>query len=178
AVAANARVAQGRSPASGHAVVGAAADPEPIVRITAVRSLAILDEPRAVSVVAAHLADPARLVRVSAAEALLLHGVVQIDGAAGQALTQAQEELAETLRTFNDEASDHTTLGRLEAARGQNAAAVAELKTAIELDPRDARPHVYLGIVTARAGRYDEALQHWKTARSLAPNFPNLDRLI
>ena len=85
---------------------------------------------------------------------------------------------AESLRTFNDVASDHTTLGWLEAARGGGEEAAKELRIAIDLDPRDARPHVYLGILAARAGRYDEALQHFKTAKTIAPGYQNLDRLI
>jgi len=161
-----------------NALIGAAADPEPIVRITAVRSLAAVDDPRVPSVLAAHLADPIRLVRVSAAEGLLDRGVARLDGAAGDALTRAQDELADSLRTFNDVSSDHTTLGWLDALRGRPAESAAELRTAIELDPRAARPRVYLGVLAARGGKYEEAVRHWKAARALAPAYPNLDRLI
>src|SRR5436853_395324 len=80
---------------------------------------------------------PARVVRVAAAEGLLQHGVTTIDGPARQVLAQAQDELAESLRTFNDVAADHTTLGSLESARGRDDAASAELTTAVNLDPAD-----------------------------------------
>ncbi len=161
-----------------NALVAAASDPEPIVRITAIRSLAVLDDARVVPVVAAHLTDPARVVRSSAAQALLDHGVARLDGAAGDALARAQEELATSLRMFNDVAADHTTLGWLEASRGQSAEAAAELRTAADLDPRAARPRVYLGIVAARAGKYDEALEQFHAAKKLSPDYANLDRLI
>jgi tetratricopeptide (TPR) repeat protein len=161
-----------------NALIGAAADPEPMVRITAVRTLALVDEPRVTPVLAAHLVDPSRVVRVSAAEGLLNLGIASIEGAAGQALERAQDEWAESLRTFNDEAADHTTLGWLEASRGRTATAVEELTTAIRLDPSSARPHVFLGILAARASRFDEALQHFRKAKSLAPSYPNVDRLI
>ena len=36
----------------------------------------------------------------------------------------------------------------------------------------------YEGVVAARAGKYDEAVRHWKAAKELAPAYPNLDRLI
>src|SRR5256885_1795884 len=98
--------------------------------------------------------------------------------AAGVALARAQDDLAESLRTFNDLPGDHTTLGWLEASRGRADEAAAELRTAIDLDPRAARPRVYLGVVAARAGKYDEAVRHWKAAKELAPAYPNLDRLI
>jgi tetratricopeptide (TPR) repeat protein len=161
-----------------NALIGAAADPEPIVRVSAVRALAVSDDVRVPAILAAHLTDQARLVRVSAAEGLLSHGVTLLDGARGEALARAQDEWAESLRTFNDVASDHTTLGWLEAARGRPEQATDELKTAISLDPREARPYVYLGVLSARAGNYSDALRQFKTAKILAPFYQNLDRLI
>jgi Flp pilus assembly protein TadD len=83
-----------------------------------------------------------------------------------------------SLATFNDVADDHTTLGRLEAARGRTDQAARELATAARLDPTDAKPHVYLGVLAARANRFDEALQQFKIAKTLAPSYQNLDRLI
>jgi hypothetical protein len=164
-------------PAIVNALIGAAADPEPIVRIAAVRALAHVDDPRVPPVLAAHLADEARLVRTGAAEGLLNRGVTSLEGARGQALARAQDEWAESLRTFNDVAGDHATLGWLEAARGRAEQAAAELRTAITLDPRDARPYVYLGILAARAGNYEEAVKQWKIAKKLAPDYQNLDLL-
>jgi tetratricopeptide (TPR) repeat protein len=166
-----------------NALIGAAADPEAMVRITAVRALGLvkpglMSDPRVASVLAAHLVDASRVVRVSAAEGLMNLGVTTLEGAAGQALAQAQDEWAESLRTFNDDAGDHTTLGWLEAERGRTDAALQDLNAATRLDPSSGRPHVYLGVLAARAGRYGEALQHFKTAKSLAPAYPNIDRLI
>ena len=161
-----------------NALIGAAADPEAIVRITAVRSLATLDDPRALPVLAAHLNDPARLVRVAAAEGLLLHGVATLDGPAGPLLVRAQDELKASLNTFKDVAADHTMLGRLESARGRDDEATVELKSAIDLDPRDPRPHVYLGVINARTAKYSAALHEFEAAQKLQPTYPNLDRLI
>ena len=166
------------SPTIVNALIGAAADPEAIVRIAAVRSLGLISDARVPPVLASHLTDQARLVRVSAAEALTMTGVVQLSGAAGDALARAQDEWAESLRTFNDVAADHTTLAWLESARGRRAEAEQHLKTAIALDPSDARPHVYLGVIAARAGRFDEAVQHFKTAKTISPAYQNLDRLL
>jgi predicted CXXCH cytochrome family protein len=171
-------VAHGVSPAVVNALIGASADPEAMVRTTAVRSLALTREPRVAPVLAAHLADSARLVRVGAAEGLLALGITRLDGAAGEALARAQDEWAASLRTFDDDAADHSTLGWLEASRGRNEEAARELKAAITLDPSAARPHVYLGVLAARAGRYEEALLEFKTAKSLAAGYPNIDRLI
>jgi predicted CXXCH cytochrome family protein len=168
----------GVTPAIVNALIGAAADPEPMVRITAVRTLGLVNDSRIPSVLAAHLTDEARVVRVSAAEALTTRGVIQLNGPAGDALARALDDWADSLRTFNDVAGDHTTLGWLESLRGHREAAEEELKIAITLDPADARPHVYLGVLAARDGRYEQAVQHFKAARAISPNYQNLDRLL
>jgi cytochrome c-type biogenesis protein CcmH/NrfG len=49
---------------------------------------------------------------------------------------------------------------------------------AVRLDPADARPHVWLGVYAARAGHFETAIQQFKAAKSLAPDYPNIDRLI
>ncbi len=161
-----------------NALIGAASDPEPVVRITAVRALGLVREGRVLPAIAAHLTDPMRLVRVSAARALMTEGVSQLDGAAGEALAHAQDEWMDSLRTFNDVSDDQASLGWLEAARGRSEDAAKDLHNAITIDPTNARPHVYLGVMAARAGQYDEALKHFKNAKVLSPNYQNLDRLI
>jgi len=136
----------------------------------------VLETP-ALAVLAARLTDEARLVRVSAAEALLSRGISQLEGPAGRALARAQDEWEESLRTFPDQAGDHTSLGRLLTARGRADEAAKALNEAVALDPKDPRPHVYLGVLAARTGRYDEALREFKTARTLASVSQQFDRL-
>jgi predicted CXXCH cytochrome family protein len=166
------------SPAVTNALIGATADREPIVRVMAIRSLGMTEDPRVAPVLAAHLTDAARLARVSAAEGLMTLGIVTMDGAAGAALSRAQDEWAVSLATFNDNASDHVALGRLLSERGRPDEATQELQNAISLDPADARPYVLLGVIDARAGHFVEALQHFKTAKKLDPAYQNLDLLI
>jgi predicted CXXCH cytochrome family protein len=172
-----ATVARGFSPAV-NALIGAAADPEPAVRITAVRALSAVGDRRLAPVLAAHLTDEARVARVSAAEGLLNLGMTQLEGAQGAALARAQDEWATSLRFFNDVAADTATLGWLDASRGRSEEATKEFQTAIALDPTDARPHVYLGLLAARRGQYAEALQHLKTAQLISPLYNGLDRFI
>ena len=170
--------AQAFSPAITNALIGAASDSEPMVRATAVRTLGLFDDRRLVPVLVAHLVDSARVVRVRAAEALLNMTIETLDGPAGDALRAAQDEWMTSLRSFEDAAYNHVTLARLLAARGQTADAARELSIATRLDPSDARPLVSLGVLSARAGRYDEAARHFRKARSLSPDYPNIDRLI
>jgi Flp pilus assembly protein TadD len=105
-------------------------------------------------------------------------GVTRLEGDQGRALSLAQDEWSASLKTFNDISADHATLGWLDAARGYGEDAAKELRTAIALDPTDARPHVYLGIMAARLGQLDEALKQFNTAKILSPAYRNLDRLI
>jgi hypothetical protein len=161
-----------------NALIGAAADPEPMVRITAVRALGLVREPRILAVMTAHLIDSSRVVRVSAAESLMNLGVTKLDGEAGAALERAQDEWAQSLRTFNDAAGDQAMLGWLSAARGRTDEATTALEAAVRLDPNNAQPHVYLGVLAARAGRFDEAVKQFKAAKALDSSYPNIDRLI
>jgi len=161
-----------------NALLGAASDPEPMVRITAVRALGLTRDARVAPALVARLKDDARVVRTSAAESLLDLGIAHLDGFPGQVLAEAQDEWRQSLRTFPDVASDHTTLGWLESETGRTENATKELEIAARMDPTDPRPHVYLGVIAARAGRYADALHQFKTAQSLNPSYANLDRLI
>jgi tetratricopeptide (TPR) repeat protein len=160
------------------ALIKAAGDPEATVRIAAVRSLGASDHEHAWRMLADRLSDPSRVVRISAAEGLLLSGVTTLDGAAGEALMAAQIEYADSLRTFGDAAYQHTTLGWLRASQGRTDEARQELALALSIDPDDVRPRLYLGILAARAGRYDEAIAQWKTMRERHPDYPGIDRFL
>jgi predicted CXXCH cytochrome family protein len=165
-------------PALVNALIGGAADPEPMVRATATHALGLAAEPRATMPLVARLTDPARLVRVNAAEALLALGIVQLPGAAGTALAQAQDEYAASLRTFPDRVGDHVSLGWLEMQRGAESRALEALGRAASLDPGDARTRVLLGIIDARNGRYGAALERWRAVKRSDPAYPNIDRFI
>jgi predicted CXXCH cytochrome family protein len=167
------------SPAHVNALIGAAADPEPMVRAQAVLALmATGDRDRAVTPLVARLVDPARVVRARAAEALLVFGLAQLPGAAGEALARAQDEYAASLAEFPDVAENHAALGWLAAERNQLAQATAALDIAIRLDPRAARPLVVKGVIAARQGRFEEAASLWRKAKALEPSYPNIDQLI
>jgi hypothetical protein len=157
------------------ALARASADPEPMVRVAAVRALGASGSDAAVRVLVPRLGDVARVVRISAAESLLHLGVT---GGLGGALTAAQNEYADSLREFPDIAANHTSLGWLLAARGSTDEALQELRLAQSLDPKDPRPRVYLGVLAARADRYEEAIEEWRAARRLNPAYPNIDQMI
>lgn len=167
------------SPAVINLLIGAAADPDPTVRASAVRALAATGQTvRVTPPLTARLIDAARVVRVRAAEALLDLGIAHLPGAAGEALARAQDEYAASLDAFPDVAANHAARGWLDSERGRPDEAEQALDRAIAVDPGLARPYVVKGVLSARAGRYQEAVDFWKKARSLDPGYPRIDQLI
>ena len=167
------------TPAQINALIGAAADPEPVVRAQAVTALIATGErDRILAPLTARLMDPARVVRARTAEALLALGVIELPGAAGTMLSRAQDEYAQALGEFPDVPDNHTALGWLRAQRNQTADAQSALDRAIRLDPTAARPHVIKGVLAAREGKFAEAAGLWRKAKSLDPAYPNIDQLI
>ncbi|HEX6215206.1 MAG TPA: cytochrome c3 family protein, partial [Vicinamibacterales bacterium] len=115
----NARRTAVVTPVIVNAMIGAADDPEPIVRTAALKALgAIGDRDRALGPVLARLVDRTRVVRTKAAEVLVAFGIVELPGPAGEALKRAQEEYVLSLDMFPDVASNHADKGWLEAERG------------------------------------------------------------
>lgn len=162
-----------------NALIGAASDPEPTVRAHAVAALlATGNRDQVITPIIARLVDAARVVRVRAAEALLTFGVVELPGPAGTALTRAQDEYLQSLRDFPDVSANHAAIGWLTSEKNDIATAHAALDRAIALDPRAARPWVIRGIISARQGRFADAVGVWRKAKQLDPSYPNIDQLI
>ena len=167
------------TPALLNSMIGAASDPEAIVRAAAVRGLgSASDQPNLLSPLSARLVDVSRVVRARTAEVLLAFGISQLPGVAGAALNRAQDDYAESLRTFPDVAANHAALAWLEAQRGRLREAVEAADNALAVDPRLARAWVIKGVVHARAGNYADAIADWKKAQALEPSYPNIGKLI
>jgi tetratricopeptide (TPR) repeat protein len=162
-------------------MIGAAADPEAVVRASALRALAAspeLQSPRVVAAVTARLIDRSRIVRAQAAEILLALGTVQLPGAAGAALARALDDHAQALAGFPDSAANITELAWRQLERGQAADAEVLVARALALDGRRARPWVIRGVLEARRERMAEAASAWRKAREIDPGYPNIDKLI
>jgi predicted CXXCH cytochrome family protein len=167
------------TPAIVNSLIGAASDPEPAVRASAVSSLgAIGDRQRALAPILARLVDQTRVVRVKAAEVLVTFGIVELPGAAGDALRAAQNEYIVSLDAFPDAAGNHAAKGWLEAERGNVMVARDALNKATAVEPNFAFPWVVKGVLLAREGKFAEAAEMWKKARSIEPSYPNINQLI
>lgn len=162
-----------------NALIGAASDPEPAVRYAAVQSLGLVgDRDKVLAPLLARLVDQARLVRAKAAEVLVSFGVVQLPGAAGEALLNAQDDYIVSLDMFPDVASNHAAKGWLEAERGNVIVARDALNKATTVEPNYAFPWVVKGVLLAREGKFGDAAEMWKKARTIEPSYPNIDQLI
>jgi tetratricopeptide (TPR) repeat protein len=160
-------------------MIGAAADPEPVVRAVAVETLGkIGDRERTLAPVLARLVDQSRVVRAKAAEVLGSFGIVELPGVAGEALRKAQDDYLLSLDTFPDVASHHAAKGWFEAERGNIIVARDALNKAVAVAPNYAFPWVIKGVLSAREGKFAEAVEMWKKARSIEPSYPNIDQLI
>ena len=167
------------TPAIVNALIGAADDPEPVVRASALKALGVIgDRERTLGPVLARLGDQSRVVRVKAAEVLVGFGIVQLPGTAGEALRKAQDEYVVSLDMFPDVASNHAAKGWLEAERGNVIVARDALNKASTVEPNYAFPWVIKGVLLAREGKFAEAAEMWKKARSIEPSYPNIDQLI
>jgi predicted CXXCH cytochrome family protein len=167
------------TPAIVNALIGAAGDPEPVVRAAAVEALGLVgDRERSTAPVLARLVDQTRVVRAKAAEVLASFGIVELPGAAGDALRKAQDDYIVSLDTFPDMASNHAAKGWLEAERGNIIVARDALNKATTVEPNYAFPWVIKGVLLAREGKFTEAVEMWRKARSIEPSYPNIDQLI
>ncbi|MGE3274829.1 MAG: cytochrome c3 family protein [Vicinamibacterales bacterium] len=163
-----------------NALVGATADPEPVVRAAAVRALGLNGDraDRVLAVVLARLRDEARVVRTRAAEVLLAFGIADLPLRAGEHLRIAQKELERALLAFPDDPLNHTELAWLRAQQMRLDEADAAVDDALRLDEDRARPWVIRGVIAARRADFDGAVKAFRKARELMPAYPGIDRLI
>jgi tetratricopeptide (TPR) repeat protein len=71
-----------------------------------------------------------------------------------------------------ESAETYAVLGLAHAQEGDVAAAIADFRRAIALDPADAPSHWHLGTALAVQGANDEALMHFSRSVELDPNNP------
>ena len=148
-----ARLEPGSSAAAGEVIRAALKDGDSLVRRAAVAAFDHTEPARRVEPLAPLLDDPVRAVRMEAARALA--------GAPRDRLTDAQRgslerALAEyfAAEQFNaDRPESHVNLALLHAAQRQPAEAEAELRAALELDPRFVPAAVNLADLYRASGR-------------------------
>ncbi|MEJ2504423.1 MAG: HEAT repeat domain-containing protein, partial [Gemmatimonadota bacterium] len=153
-----------------------AADPDPVVRRTAMEAAMILVPEDRVQVAGPALTDPVLGVRAAAVHSLAgQRSTLPLDLQA--AVDTARAEWIEGQLAMAERPAPHVNLGVFLASEGRTAEAERSLRTALDqrLSPTgrpgpEAAPLVHArGLARVRAGRQEEALQDLALAAALAP---------
>ena len=158
------------SAATASAVTGALADPDPLVRATAVDGLGDRPIEERWQLAGPLLADPVLLVRVAAASLLAdlpLERVPPADRATAEA---AFADYEKTQRLDADRPEGRANLAGFLARRGDAAGAEAELKAGLKLEPAAAGLSVNLADLYRALGREREAEAVLKDAIGRSPD--------
>lgn len=146
------------------------ADPDPLVRIGALRGLAGLAvEPRW-SVAGSLLNDPVRSVRIEAASFLADIPAGQLGAEDHKVLERALAEYIAAQTVNADRPEARMNLGLLYARRGDPVKAEAAYQAAIKLDPRFIPAYVNLSDLYRAMGRDAEGERALRDAARVAPN--------
>jgi predicted CXXCH cytochrome family protein len=123
------------NPAAVRQATKSLADADPLVRMAAVETLAVLEPAQKATLLAALTADKVLAVRIEAAAALAGAPERTLAPAQRGAFEAALAEYESSLRFNADRPDTTTSLGELYLRRGNYAAAETELRRALELDP-------------------------------------------
>ena len=131
----------------------ALADPDPMVRIGALEMLEPFPAERLWPLASPSLSDPIRGVRIRAAELLASVPPASRPPADGDRFTHAATEFVAAQELNADRPDSRTALGNFYARQGDTAAAEAEYRAAIRLDPSFSAAAVNLSDLYRQLGR-------------------------
>jgi tetratricopeptide (TPR) repeat protein len=151
------------------AVEKALADPEPLLRVTAVQGLPDGDPARLARLLAPLLQDPVRAVRAEAAGRLAGTPLQGLSEAQQKAHARALAEYVDGQRYMSDMPSGPYNLGNLYAAQGKVDEAERQYRRALEIDDQLFLAKANLAMLLASGGRLDEAEKLLREARAEQP---------
>jgi tetratricopeptide (TPR) repeat protein len=151
------------------AVEKALADPEPLLRVTALEGLRTEDPAALARLLGPLLQDPVRWVRAGAAGRLAGAPALRLGEAQREAHAAALGEYIEGQRYMSDQPSGRYNLGNLHAALGQPVEAEREYRRALALDGQLFMAKANLARLVAGRGRLDEAETLLREAHALQP---------
>jgi predicted CXXCH cytochrome family protein len=128
-------------------------DPDPLVRLGALDGLEAMPADQLWPLGSPHLSDPVRGVRIRAAELLASVPAARRPPAVRERFARAADEFVAAQRLNADRADARTALGNFYARQGDAAAAEAEYRAAISLDPFFAPAPINLSDLYRQLGR-------------------------
>jgi predicted CXXCH cytochrome family protein len=159
-----------RSAAVDAEFAGGLTDPDPMVRIAALRGLQAVPLDHRFRACQASLTDRVRAVRIEAASVLAGVPVAGLSVQEREALDRASEDYIAARRFNADRAEEHSNLGGFFARQGKRAQAGEEYRAAIKLAPGLVPPRVDLADLYRAEGRESEAEALLRETIALAPN--------
>jgi len=161
----------GRVATSGSAPVIDAAlrDPDPWVRMGAVRAMEALPPPERLRMAIPLLSDPVRTVRIEAVRALATVPAETMNEQQRSLFLGGIEEYRLSQMAIAERPEAHLNLGWLEASQGDPEAAERHYRLAIERDPRFIPAYVNLADLFRAQGRESEGEEQLRRALEVDP---------
>jgi predicted CXXCH cytochrome family protein len=162
-----------------HALVGALADPEPLVRAIAARVLNPGPAYRSevAPVLGALLSDPVATVRINAAAGLIAMGMRQPPSEYVGPLELAKQLVRARAALNSDDAEQDMAAGRFYLLTADPASAVAAFQTSLKLDPKIQAQYL-LGSAYAAQGNLTAAKQVLEAIPAGDPQYEKAQRLL
>jgi predicted CXXCH cytochrome family protein len=145
-------------------------DPNPVVRLGALESLASAPANSRASLAGPLLADPVRAVRIEAASVLAPIPLEQLSPDERAAFERAAREYVATQRYNADRPEARSNLGTFYGNQGDAAKAEEEIKAAIRLDPFFVPAYVNLADIYRATGRDPDGEHILREGLKVAPN--------
>ncbi|WP_019400954.1 MULTISPECIES: tetratricopeptide repeat protein [unclassified Chelatococcus] len=154
---------------TGPAVAGALADPDPLVRMAALRTLEAIAPGARVDLAAPLLDDPVRSVRITAARALAAVSEAALPEHRRAAHVRASEEYVASELAAAERPESHLNLGLYWAERGDIEKSEAAYRTALRLAPDFIPAMINLAELKRAQGQNDDEARLIEQARDMAP---------
>jgi tetratricopeptide (TPR) repeat protein len=149
-------------------------DPDPLIRAMAVQSLEMVNTNERIPLIKHLLKDPVRLVRVRTAFSLAAVSRNQMTREERRLLDIALEDYKQVQYINADHPTSHLNLGVLATQEGDQTAAEAEYRKAIELEPMLSHTYINLADLYRSQGRDDLGEKVLKQALELNPSFSDV----
>jgi Flp pilus assembly protein TadD len=157
------------SPASVRAIQRGLEDDDPLVRLSALRGLELLEPKDRLGPAYPLLNDPIRAVRIEAARVLAPAPRTMMTTEQREVLDHIIAEYVESQRVNADRPSAHLNLGVLYTQNGKFDKAEAAYRTALRIDPSFVQSYVNLADLYRLEGRDDEGERILREALEIAP---------